>query len=276
MRLGDIPAEVVLQRRRAKARLVRQVVPEGVVVVNADDPNAEILGGVNLDARRVAFAMEPMARPGRDVDVSARLVQLDGSGTRMVLQGFDREVPLQLPLVGPRAAACALAAAALAWALEIDRAAVVDGLEAVRSVAGHLEAVVEGQDFDVRVDAATSPAALEEALAAVRAVGAGQVHCVLSAEGCGDRAERRRLAEAAEAGADRVILTISNPRTEDPNQILDDVLAGFRRPGQGPRRARPSPCHRGRPGRCPHRRCRADRRQGPPYLPDPRRSRHPL
>ena len=154
--------------------------PEGVVVVNADDPNAEILGGVNLDARRVAFAMEPTARPGLDVDVSARIVRLDGSGTRMILHGFDREVPVQLPLVGPRAAACALAAAALAWALEIDRDAVVAGLEAVRSVAGHLEAVVEGQDFDVRVDAATSPAALEEALAAVRAVGAGRVHCVLA------------------------------------------------------------------------------------------------
>src|SRR5262249_13777363 len=54
------PADVVLQRRRVKAKLVRRVVPEGVVVVNAVDPNTEILGGVNLDARRVAFAMEPM------------------------------------------------------------------------------------------------------------------------------------------------------------------------------------------------------------------------
>jgi UDP-N-acetylmuramoyl-L-alanyl-D-glutamate--2,6-diaminopimelate ligase len=226
------PAAVVLDRRRAKAKLVRQVVPGGVVVVNADDPNAEILGGLNLNATRIAFAMEPRSRPDLDVDVSARLVQLDGEGTRMVLHGFDREAPVHLPLVGPRAAACALAAAALAWAMEVDRGAVVDGLEAVRSVAGHLEAVVEGQDFDVRIDAATSPTALEEALAAVRAVGAGRVHCLLGAEGGGDRTERRRMAEAAEAGADRVILTVSNPRTEDPDQILDDLLAGFRRPGK--------------------------------------------
>ena len=65
--------------------------------------------------------------------------------------------PFILPLVGPRAAAPPLAAAALAWALEVDRGAVVEGLEAVRSVAGHLEAVVEGQDFDVRINAATTP-----------------------------------------------------------------------------------------------------------------------
>jgi UDP-N-acetylmuramoyl-L-alanyl-D-glutamate--2,6-diaminopimelate ligase len=226
------PDEVILRHRRAKARLFRQIVPGGIAVVNADDPNAEILGGVNLDARRVAFAMEPASRPGLGVDVSARIVHLDGAGTRMVIHGFDREIAVGLRLVGPRAAACALAAAALAWAMEIDRDAVVDGLERVAPVAGHLEAVDEGQDFDVRVDAAGTPDALAEALAAVRAVGAGRVHCVLGAEGGGDRAERTRLAEAAEAGADRVILTTSNPRSEDPNRILDQLLAGFRRPGK--------------------------------------------
>ena len=51
-------------------------------------------------------------------------------------------------------------------------------------------------------------------------------------KGSGDRAIRRQLAEIAENGADRVILTLSNPRTEDPDQILDDLLAGFRRPGK--------------------------------------------
>lgn len=226
------PDEVRIRRRRAKARLFRRVVPGGVAVVNADDPNAEILGGVNLDARRVAFAMEPARRHGLGVDVSARIVRLDGAGTRLILRGFDREAPVELPLVGPRAAACALAAAALAWALEIDRDAVVAGLERVSPIAGHLEAVDEGQDFDVRIDAASTPNALGEALAALRAAGAGRVHCVLGAEGGGDRAERARLAEAAELAADRVILTVSNPRSEDPDRILDQLLAGFRRPGK--------------------------------------------
>jgi len=224
--------EVLIASRRAKAKLFRQVMPGGVAVVNADDPNAEILGGVNLEARRVAFALEPSATPGAVIDVSARLERFDGSGTRMVLYGFDREATVHLPLIGPRAATCALAAAALAWALEIDRAAVVAGLEAVQSVAGHLETVVEGQDFDVRIDAAQTPATLGEALAVLRAIAAGRVHCVLSAEGRGNCADRRQLAETAEAGADRVILTISNPRTEEPNQILDDLVAGFERPGK--------------------------------------------
>ena len=226
------PPETLLQKRRAKAKLFRQIVPGGVAVVNADDPNAEILGGVNLDARRVAFALEPASTTNGPIDVSARLERIDGSGTRMLVHGFDRELALHLPLVGAQAVTCALAAMALAWAMEIDGTDVIAGLESVQTVAGHLEAVVEGQDFDVRIDAAQTPAAAAEALAALRAVAAGRVHMVLSAEGCGNRAERRQLAEIAENGADRVILTLSNPRTEDPNQILDDLLAGFRRPGK--------------------------------------------
>lgn len=201
-------------------------------MVNADDPNAEMLGGVNLDARRVAFAFEPVASPGAGVDVSARLEWLDGSGTRMLLHGFDREATLHLPLVGSRAATCALAAAALAWGLGIDRSAVVAGLESLPPVAGHLEAVFAGQDFEVRVDAAQTPEALGEALATLRSIVSGRIHCVLSSDGCGDRGERRRLAAVAEMGADRVVLTLSNPRTEEPAQILGDLLAGFHRPGK--------------------------------------------
>jgi UDP-N-acetylmuramoyl-L-alanyl-D-glutamate--2,6-diaminopimelate ligase len=227
-----LPPELLIEKRRAKARLFRQVVPGGVVVVNADDPHAETLGGVNLDTRRVAFALEPVAAPWLRPDITARLIRLDASGTRMVLHGFDREASVHLPLFGPRVATCALAAATLAWALEIDRASIVAGLESVGSVAGYLETVSEGQDFDVRIDLAQTPGALGEALSAVRAIAAGRVHCVLSAEGNADRGARRLLAEIAETGADRIILTVSNPRTEDPNQILDDLLAGFRRPGK--------------------------------------------
>src|SRR5262249_38403057 len=254
----------------------RQVVPGGVAVVNADDPNAEILGAVNLDARRVAFAMEPASRQALGADVSARIVRLDGAGTRMVLRGFDREIAVGLHLGGPRAAACALAAAALAWALEIDRDAVVDGLERVPPVAGHLEAVDGGQDFDVRVDAAGTPDALAEALAAVRAVGAGRVHCVPGAAG-GRRRRRTHPAGRGRRGGRRP----RHPHRQQPSlrgPQPDPRPAPGRLPpaGQGPRRARPPAGHRGRAGRRLRRRLGADRRQGPPYLPDLRRSRRPL
>jgi UDP-N-acetylmuramoyl-L-alanyl-D-glutamate--2,6-diaminopimelate ligase len=229
---GPAPEEDLVEDRRAKSKLVRQVIPTGLVVINADDPGALVLGGLNFDARAVAFAFEPVMNPAASVDVSARLEWLDGSGTRMLLHGFDRELAVHLPLIGSRAANCALAAAALAWGLGIESAAVAAGLEGIQGIPGHLESVLAGQDFDVRVDAAQTPASLGEALTALRAVASGRVHCVLSSDGLNDRAERRKLAAIAETGADRVILTLSNPRTEDPGQILSDLLAGFHQPGK--------------------------------------------
>ena len=80
----------------------------------------------------------------------------------------------------------------------------LQGLESLQPVAGHLEAVFEGQDFEVRIDAAQTPGALGEVLAALRSIASGRIHCVLSSDGFRDRAERRQLAAVAEMGADRV------------------------------------------------------------------------
>jgi UDP-N-acetylmuramoyl-L-alanyl-D-glutamate--2,6-diaminopimelate ligase len=139
---------------------------------------------------------------------------------------------VDLKLLGLRQVTHALAAAALARTLEIDVGSVVAGLEGVVSVAGHLEAVDEGQDFEVRIDAAATASPLRQALDAVRAISPGRVHLVLSAEGGQERSDRRELAQTAEAGAERVILTLSNPRTEQPDRLLDELLGGFRRPDQ--------------------------------------------
>lgn len=231
--LGGAPAldhDVVVARRSAAARMVRQVVPGGAAVVDADDPNVELLGAVNLDARRVTFGMT------RPADVSARIERLDRSGTRFRLRGFGREVPVTLRLPGASTLRFALAAAAAAWARGIDRDAVAAGLEAVTEVPGRLEPVDEGQPFDVRVDGARQAGELQEALKALRSVtpASGRIHCVFGAEGVrsGARAERLALAAAAEAFADRVVLTTDNPRTEDPHAIVDDLLDGFCSPGQ--------------------------------------------
>jgi UDP-N-acetylmuramoyl-L-alanyl-D-glutamate--2,6-diaminopimelate ligase len=219
--------EGLLERRRLKARVFRKVVAGGAAVVNADDPHAELLGAVNLDARRVSFALD------RPADVTGKIERLDQGGSRFLLRGFDREAAVALRLIGPHHVAQALAAAAVAWARGLSLDAVVAGLESVTHVSGRLEPVHEGQDFEVRVDQARGGAELQQVLAALRGlVGAGRIHCVLGAEGLQDRAARLGLAQAAEDGADRVVLTTDNPRTEDPNQILDDLLSGFRRPGR--------------------------------------------
>jgi UDP-N-acetylmuramoyl-L-alanyl-D-glutamate--2,6-diaminopimelate ligase len=230
--LGSVPAvrrDDIVIRRTAMARLFRQIAPGGVAVVNADDPDAELLGAVNLDAARVAFALNAPA------DLSARVEHHGRFATRFVLQGFDREVTINLRFAGDAAVSHALAAAAVAWARGIEIGAVVAGIESVTGLAGRLECIDEGQPFDVRIDESRHAAALREALATLHSVTPGRVHCVFGAEGSrGDRTaeERRALAKTAESLADRLTITTHNPRAEEPNQILDDLLAGFRRPGR--------------------------------------------
>jgi UDP-N-acetylmuramoyl-L-alanyl-D-glutamate--2,6-diaminopimelate ligase len=224
--LLDLSPEALLAHRRSKAQLFRKIVPGGLAVVNADDPHAELLGAVNLDTRRVSFAVEKPA------DVTAKIERLDARGTRFLLRGFDREAAVELPLIGPAPVSQALAAAAVAWSRGLALDTVVAGLESVTEVPGRLEAVAEGQGFEVRIDQARNGFELRQALAALRAAGAMTIHCVFGSEGLQDRSVRVGLAQAAESGADRVILTTDNPRTEDPDQILDDLLSGFHRPGR--------------------------------------------
>jgi UDP-N-acetylmuramoyl-L-alanyl-D-glutamate--2,6-diaminopimelate ligase len=220
--------EAALKRRRAKARLFRKIAPGGAAIVNDDDPNSEILGGLNLDARRVSFGL---ARPDR-VDLTAAIERSDASGTRFLLLGYGRPTPVRLRLVGDRHVSHALAAAALALSMHVEIGAVVAGLESVAGIAGHLEAVDVGQGFDVRVDEARTAATLSQALAALRSITAGRIHLVLSAHGVQDREARRAASHVAETAADRVVLTLGDPRTEEPDRCMDEMLGGFRRPGK--------------------------------------------
>ena len=218
--------EALLRRRRAFARLARLVAPGGSVVINADEPEADPLGSANLAARRVTFGRE------RPAHVSAVLDRLEPSGARFRLRGFEREATVSLALAGEEHVNHALAAAALAWSRGIPIRAVVDGLESVERLPGRLEPVREGQGFEVRVDQARTAPELSRALASLRDLVPGRLICVFGAQGGGQRLRRAALARAAEVGADRVVLTTDNPRAEDPDQILDDLLAGFRHPGR--------------------------------------------
>jgi UDP-N-acetylmuramoyl-L-alanyl-D-glutamate--2,6-diaminopimelate ligase len=115
-------------------------------------------------------------------------------------------------------------AAALALGVAPERAAA--GLAAVAVVPGRLERVAEGQPFEVAVDYAHTPDALERALAAVREHVRGRVLVVFGCGGDRDRAKRPVMGRVARTGADEVWVTSDNPRSEDPAAIADEILAG--------------------------------------------------
>jgi UDP-N-acetylmuramoyl-L-alanyl-D-glutamate--2,6-diaminopimelate ligase len=96
-------------------------------------------------------------------------------------------------------------------------------------IPGRFERVHSGQPFEVVVDYAHTPASIEEAVAAARALTDGSIVVVFGAGGDRDRGKRPLMGQAASA-ADRVVLTSDNPRSEDPGAIIAEVLAGVGNP----------------------------------------------
>jgi UDP-N-acetylmuramoyl-L-alanyl-D-glutamate--2,6-diaminopimelate ligase len=120
----------------------------------------------------------------------------------------------------------ALGALAAARVLGIDETAIAAGLESLGAVPGRFEEIDEGQPFTVVVDYSHKPAALETVLHTARELADGRVVCVFGCGGDRDRAKRPLMGALAAELADVAILTSDNPRSEDPQAIIDEVLAG--------------------------------------------------
>ncbi len=202
----------------AKARLVELAAERGTVVVNRDDRAWDRLDTMGHRVR--TFGID------RTADVSAHGVRLDthGAGFTLRVDGVERRV--RTPLVARHNVENALAAAAAALAAGVPLDRVVERLGTAPQVSGRLEAVVTAP-FTVLIDFAHTPAALASALAAVKPLTRGRLIVLFGAGGDRDRGKRRPMAEAVAGVADLIVLTSDNPRTEDPERILDDLAQGL-------------------------------------------------
>lgn len=162
----------------------------------------------------------------RSADVRGENIRLSADGTHFDLQTPWGAAPITLQLVGRFNVENALAAAASAGLAGIALDAIVAGLESLAGVPGRLEVVSDGQPFSVLVDYAHTPDALVNVLRTVRELADGRVTVVFGCGGDRDRGKRAEMAAIACNMADRVIVTSDNPRSEDANAIIDEVLSG--------------------------------------------------
>ena len=197
----------------------------GVSVVNVGDAYGRRLAAQLEDV--CTFAVDAPA------DYRATGLRCDRDGCRFVVHtpAGEREVALAMP--GRFNVANALGALAAAHALGGDLDTLVVALARGVRVPGRFEPVQEGQDFAVLVDYAHTPDSLKNVLAAARElVGqgerrrSGRVLCVFGAGGDRDRGKRPLMGEVAARLADVVVVTSDNPRSEDPAQIIAEVMAG--------------------------------------------------
>jgi UDP-N-acetylmuramoyl-L-alanyl-D-glutamate--2,6-diaminopimelate ligase len=202
----------------AKLRLVDLAATDGTVVVNGMDP---AWTGLEPKGRALrSYAIEA------DADVRAIDLELEagGSSFTLVVEGVERRV--RTPLLGRFNVENVLAATTAALAARVELDDVVARLASAPQPKGRLEAVAS-TPFSVLIDFAHTPAGLESALAAVRPLTRGRLIVVFGAGGDRDRAKRRPMAEAVRRVADLIVLTSDNPRTEDPERILDDLADGL-------------------------------------------------
>lgn len=204
--------------RAAKLHLIDLVDPDGIVIVNrADSAWASLdVGGRRLDG----FVIDGEA------DLVATEIMLEPSGTRFTLTCDDSSHSVLTPLVGRYNVENTLGAIAAARAAGVAVDKIVSRLETAPQVAGRLETVLN-DPFTVLIDFAHTPAALESALAAVKPLTQGRLIVLFGAGGDRDPSKRAPMARAVAAVADVVILTSDNPRTEDPDAIIDEVAVGL-------------------------------------------------
>jgi UDP-N-acetylmuramoyl-L-alanyl-D-glutamate--2,6-diaminopimelate ligase len=214
----------------AKARLFLELGP-GSVVLNVGDPF-----GRELARRARAPLVRVSVEAQADADVFAVGPRVDANGVEATVQTPRGQVHLASKLVGAHNLENLLMALGVAHALELDLERAAAALSAQPGVPGRLERCDgPGDDLLALVDYAHTPDALTRALAAVREVaGEGRVWCVFGCGGDRDPTKRPAMGEAVARGADVVVVTTDNPRTEDPASIAEAVVRGVRAAGRDP------------------------------------------
>jgi UDP-N-acetylmuramoyl-L-alanyl-D-glutamate--2,6-diaminopimelate ligase len=193
-------------------------------IVNLDDRHGRDLVGLAERTLTYGFAA--------DADVSTSDYRLSAAGLEFTLRTPAGSIELHSRLVGRVNVSNILAAAATALGLGIEPEAIARGIARVGNVPGRFERVEAGQPFPVVVDYAHTDDALKRLIETARELKLpGRVLVLFGAGGDRDRSKRPLMGEAAGRGADLVVVTSDNPRSEDPQAIVNDILPGLERTG---------------------------------------------
>ncbi len=216
-----------------KARLF-QTAGLGRAVINADDAlGRSILHGLPREVQGIAYGQSLSVDEIRTIAprwlVGERVSARDG-GLRAELRSSWGEGELTTPLLGRFNISNLLAVLGVLLARGLELNVALDRLATLSPLPGRMEAFGGGSQPLAVVDYAHTPDALEQALIALREHAHGELVCVFGCGGERDPGKRPLMGEIAERLAERVIVTDDNPRCEDGDAIVDDIVSGMRHP----------------------------------------------
>lgn len=213
----------------AKKRLFSELSSQQQII-NADD----IIGQQWLAQlpQAVAVSCDPNYQPQQKNFVKATALFFSPQGMELEVHSSWGNGKLQANLVGAFNASNLLLAFATLLALGYPLEALVQTAPRLQGVCGRMEMLTAENKPTAIVDYAHTPDALQKALQAARVHCQGELWCVFGCGGDRDKGKRSLMGAVAEQYADRVLLTSDNPRTEQPEQILQDILQGITQPEQ--------------------------------------------
>ena len=203
----------------AKTRLFSALAPEATAVLNKQSPEAEFIAA-NTSANLLRYAIDEKA------NLTAHIESMDVTGTVFALEHSGQSSVVRTPLLGLYNVSNCLAAAGLCFAAGFDTETIAAGLSALETIPGRLEKIDAG-DFSVIIDYAHTDDALKNVLTTLKPLCKGKLRVVFGCGGDRDRTKRPRMAKVTEELADYVIVTSDNPRTEKPEDIIEEIVAGF-------------------------------------------------
>lgn len=211
---------------RAKRMLFDLLRPEGVAVINIDDPAGRSLAG-ELKGNILSFGLSKEAEL-RALGITSKL-----KGLSLEIKWYEGTIQVESPLSGMHNVYNILAAAGVALSLGISPSAIKEGIAKMKGVPGRFEKIEEGQDFTVVVDYAHTEDALRRVLTTARELlkvegTGGRIITVFGCGGDRDRGKRPKMGEVATTLSDIVIITSDNPRSEDPLEIIKEIESGIK------------------------------------------------
>ena len=206
-----------------KTRLFEKLSPASTAVLNKDSSAAQKIAA-ETKARIIWYSIETQA------DLTGQIESMDTDGTVFTIFYACQKQKVKTFLLGRYNVSNALAAAGLCLAAGFDLAAIANGLSALESVPGRLEAVQRDGDFSVFIDYAHTDDALKNVLSTLKPLCKGRLIVLFGCGGDRDSSKRPRMAAVAEQLADIVIVTSDNPRTESAEYIIGEIVTGFEYP----------------------------------------------
>ena len=209
----------------AKKKLFNSLDRSSWAITNADDKRGIWMTN-STPAKVLSFGF------GENGLMKAELISQDATGMRIALDSKE----FKTPLVGRFNAYNAIEALLVPTVLGLDTEKAAKEIEYCTGAPGRLERVnkndVPGLEPNVFVDYAHTPDALENVLVTLRELSksGGKLTVVFGCGGDRDKGKRPKMARVAESIADRVVVTSDNPRSEDPEAIIEDILQGFQNP----------------------------------------------